>query len=81
MTDAIEFDAIVSKVSTLIDQGLRFTFDAPETAIVAAAQLMAAKREGVALHITVTTDKQSLSTGCENGVQERRERKSIRASA
>jgi hypothetical protein len=82
LSDAIEFDAIVYKVQTLAeDHGLRFTFDAPETAIIAAAQLMATKREGIALHITVTTEKQSASTRNENGVQKRRERKSIRSPA
>ena len=79
MSDAIEFDAVVYKIQTLIDQGLRFTFDAPETAIIAAAQLMAVKREGLVLRITLTTDKQSQTTGKEDGIQERRERKSIRA--
>ncbi len=81
MGEPIEFDATVYKVQTLIDQGLRVTFDLPETAIIAAAQLMAAKREGMILHVTIETDKQSGSTGKENGIQERRERKSIRSPA
>jgi hypothetical protein len=49
----IEFDAVVFKVSTLVDQGLRVTLDLPETALIAAAQLMAAKREGLNLHLKV----------------------------
>jgi hypothetical protein len=81
MSDPIEFDGTIYKVQTLVDQGLRFTIDAPETAIVAAAQLMACKREGLVLHIIIGTDKQPESIGQENGVQKGRERKSIRATA
>lgn len=58
MSEVIQFDAVVYKVSTLVDQGLRITLDLPETALIAAAQMMAAKREGMILHIEVTTDKQ-----------------------
>jgi hypothetical protein len=81
MSETIQFDATVQKVQTLVDYGLRVTLDLPETAIIAAAQLMALKREGAVLHVTVETDKQSVSTGKEDGIQERRERKSIRAPA
>jgi hypothetical protein len=49
------FDATVAKVQTLADFGLRLTLDLPETAIVAAAQLMTLKRLGVVLHITIST--------------------------
>ena len=44
MGEAIEFLATVSKVQMLSDGGLRFTFDAPETAILQAAELMTCKR-------------------------------------
>lgn len=81
MSEPITFDAVVYKVQTLVDQGLRVTLDLPETALIAAAQLMATKREGMVLHITALTDKQPGTVGQENGVQERRERKSLRASA
>ena len=81
MSDPIQFDATVYKVQTLVDYGLRVTLDLPETAIIAAAQLMALKREGVILHVSIETDKQSESTGKENGVQKGRERKSIRSTA
>jgi hypothetical protein len=81
LSEPIQFDATVYKVQTLVDYGLRITLDLPETAIIAAAQLMALKREGMILHVSVVTEKQSESTGKEDGVQERRERKSIRASA
>ena len=52
--DALEFDAIVYKVQTLVDNGLRVTLDLPEQAIEAAAVLMALKREGGALNVTVS---------------------------
>ncbi len=54
MTDvALTFDATVAKVQTLADQGLRVTLDLPETAIEAAAVLMALKRQGAALKVTI----------------------------
>jgi hypothetical protein len=78
----ITFDAIPYKVQTLVDQGLRVTFDLPETAIIAAAQLMAAKREGLILHVTIVTEKQVTTVGSESGtISTRTERKSIRATA
>lgn len=81
MSEAIEFDAIVYKVQTLVDMGLRVTLDLPETALIAAAQLMACKREQLVLHISVVTDKQTQSVGKEDGIQKGRERKSIRSPA
>jgi len=54
-TDAelISFQAIVYKVQTLVDNGLRVTFDLPEQAVAAAAQLMELKRLGAALTVRV----------------------------
>jgi hypothetical protein len=80
--EAIEFDAIVYKVQTLVDQGLRVSFDLPETAIIAAAQLMAVKREGNILHVVIQPDKQVSSGGNEQGkISTGTVRKSVRASA
>ena len=56
--DAIEFPAIVQKVQTLADGGIRATFDMPETCVMQAAELMACKRVEVALMVSVTADKQ-----------------------
>lgn len=42
---AIEFTAVVYKVQTLVDGGLRVTLDLPETAIAQAALLMECKRQ------------------------------------
>jgi hypothetical protein len=55
--DALTFDATVAKVQTLADQGLRVTLDLPETAIEAAAVLMALKREQRVLKVQVTLHK------------------------
>jgi hypothetical protein len=51
--DALTFDATVAKVQTLVDNGIRITLDLPETAIEAAAVLMALKRKGVAMEVSV----------------------------
>ena len=79
MSERIEFDATVNKVQTLVDQGLRVSFDLPETAIVAAAQLMAAKRAGAVFRVVI--EMQSETIGNENAIQKRAERKSSRPTA
>ena len=56
MADPIEFVAEVYKVATLVDNGLRITLNLPEQAIMQAAELMACKREGVALKVVCTPD-------------------------
>ena len=53
MTQVITFPAQVARVQTLADGGLRFTFDAPEDAVMQAAQLMECKRFGVGLVVNV----------------------------
>ena len=54
MSDPIKFYAEVQKVQTLTDGGLRFTFDAPESAIMPAAELMACKVDGHVVDVVVT---------------------------
>ena len=54
--EPITFDAIVYKVQTLVDNGLRVTLDLPEQAIEEAAVLMALKREGIVIRVTVEPD-------------------------
>jgi len=82
MADAIEFDAIVYKVQTLVDMGLRVTLDLPETALIAVAQLMACKRENLVLHVSIEPEKQASSAGKENGqISAGTVRKSKRAAA
>ena len=53
MNDTLQFDAEVIKVQTMADNGIRLTLDLPEQAITEAAVLMALKRQGVALRVTV----------------------------
>ena len=57
MAEPVAFLAIVAKVQTLADGGLRVTFDLPKTAILQAAELMAYKREGVVLEIECKQEK------------------------
>lgn len=59
--DALTFDATVAKVQTLVDNGIRLTLDLPEQAIEAAAVLMALKRQGSALKVTVELDSKTKS--------------------
>ena len=47
----ILFTVSVAQVKTMADGGLRFAFDAPETAIEAAAALMKVKQAGGVLEI------------------------------
>lgn len=49
--DSITFQAAIARVQTMADGGLRFTLDAPETEIMAAAKLMECKRFGVYLQV------------------------------
>lgn len=49
--DAILFIAEVQSVKTLVDGGLRVTFDLPESAIAEVAKLMECKREGWVLRV------------------------------
>lgn len=53
---AIEFTAIVAKVQTLADGGIRLTLDLPEQAIMQAAQLMVCKRVGAVLDVKAEAD-------------------------
>ena len=45
------FWAVVGKVQTMADGGIRVYLDLPETAIVQAAEMMAYKREAVVLDV------------------------------
>jgi len=48
----IRFEAIVYKVQTLADGGIRLTLDLPETAIPQMAMLAETKRDGIPLVFT-----------------------------
>ena len=47
--ETIKFDAVVYKLQTLADGGIRITLDMPETAIPQMAMLAETKRQGLAL--------------------------------
>lgn len=53
----IAFDAVVYKVQTLVDGGIRVTLDLPEHALEAAAALMRYKRDEVALRVACTGEE------------------------
>jgi len=48
----ITFPCAVAKVTTMADGSFRVYLDLPETALMAAAELMACKRDGVYLAVT-----------------------------
>ena len=55
---AIVFHAIVYKVQTVVtDNGIRVTFDLPETEIAQMAALAECRRQEIALVVTVKADK------------------------
>lgn len=54
---AIRFSAVVNKVQTLADGGIRVTLDLPETAINIMAMLAQTKVEGVPLVFEAKIDK------------------------
>lgn len=53
MSKPIIFDAVVFKVATLVDNGIRVTFDLPEDAIEQVKLLMECKRDGTTLRVAV----------------------------
>jgi len=58
---AIQFTAVVYKVQTTVDYGIRVTLDLPETAIPQMAALATAKRLGVVLGISAVPMVQDAS--------------------
>jgi hypothetical protein len=54
--DEIAFQAVVARVQTMADNGLRVTLDLPEQAVLEVAQLMELKRLGVVLDVTVRAE-------------------------
>lgn len=73
---AIAFPAVVQRVSTLADGGLRVTFDLPEDAILAAAEMMAIRQAGYPVNVSVVPEKQVDSSGATRGVAKGPKRKS-----
>lgn len=54
--NVIKFNASVASIKTLVDGGIRITFDLPEDAIAQAAQLMACKKDMIPLKVEVKAD-------------------------
>lgn len=54
--NAIVFSASVASIKTLMDGGIRISFDLPEDAIKEAAALMQARIDGIALIVSVMAD-------------------------
>ena len=54
MSTPTEFYAIVAKIQTMADSGLRVYLDLPEQAIEQVAELMIYKRAGVVLDVAIT---------------------------
>lgn len=81
MSEALAFDATVYKVQTLVDCGIRVTFDLPEHEILAAAMLMTLKRDGVALRVVARVDDCKASENKFIDIPERPKRKSQRTTA
>ncbi|HLA80424.1 MAG TPA: hypothetical protein VJP78_02170 [Thermoleophilia bacterium] len=52
----IRFVAVVAKVQTMVDGGIRVVLDLPETAIKQAAELMECKRDEIALRVRIERD-------------------------
>ena len=50
----IQFQAVVYKVQTLVDGGIRITLDLPESAIMQMAQLVECKQYGKSLDFAVS---------------------------
>lgn len=52
----IQFPAVVYKIQTLADGGLRVTLDLPEDAIPQGAMLMEIRRQGIPITVEVRAD-------------------------
>jgi len=58
--EKIKFDAVVYKLQTLADGGIRLTLDLPETAIPQMAMLAETKRQGLALSFEASASANGL---------------------
>lgn len=66
MSEPTKFVAIVNKVQTLADNGLRVYLDLPEQAICEVAELMLYKRDGVVVDVAVTPKQNESPAGQED---------------
>lgn len=61
--ETIKFDAVVNKLQTLADGGIRVSLDLPETSIPQMAMLAETKRQGVPLSFEATASTSGLIGG------------------
>jgi len=61
--ETIKFDAVVYKLQTLADGGIRVSLDLPETSIPQMAMLAETKRQGVPLSFEATASTSGLIGG------------------
>ena len=63
MSEAIKCHAIVYKVQSLVDNGMRITLDLPETEIMQMAMFAECKRMGVVLEVSAYPMDANTSAG------------------
>jgi len=66
MSEPIQFHATIAKVQTLADGGIRLTLDLPETAILAAAQLMTVRAQMAVVDAVLTASVPEIDHDEEN---------------
>jgi hypothetical protein len=81
MTEAIKCHAVVYKVQSLVDHGMRITLDLPETEIMQMAMFAECQRMQVVLEINAMPMEASISNGdTADGKKSRGEIKSLRGN-
>ena len=79
MSEAIKCHAVVYKVQTIVDNGVRITLDLPETEIMQMAMFAECQRMQVVLEISAMPMESSISNGdTVDGKKSRNETKSLR---
>ena len=80
MSNSIECDAVVYKVSTLADHGIRISLDLPETATMQMAMFAECQRMGVILSVVCTPMDQVENDHSANSKKGREPTKSLRGA-
>ncbi len=80
MANAIECEAIVYKVQTLADHGIRISLDLPETATMQMAMFAECQRMGVVLSVKCTPLDQVENDHSANSKKSREHVKSLRGT-
>jgi hypothetical protein len=81
MSEAIKCHAVVYKVQSLVDHGVRITLDLPETEIMQMAMFAECQRMQVVLDVSALPMEASISNGdTADGKKSRSEMKSLRGN-